>query len=58
MEIIIAGDLVPTVSNINSFKCGDMLDLLGDDILTLWNSADFRIFNLEVPLTDTKSPIE
>lgn len=58
MEIIIAGDLVPTESNINSFKCGDMLDLLGDDFLTLWNSADFRIFNLEVPLTDTKSPID
>jgi len=58
MEIIIGGDLVPTLSNISLFEEGDITTLLGVELLSLWNSVDFRVFNLEVPLTDNRTPIE
>lgn len=58
MKLLIAGDLVPTQSNIELFNEGDTESLLGDRLLSLWNSADIRIFNLEVPLTDKKNPID
>ncbi|NOH16234.1 CapA family protein [Clostridium cochlearium] len=57
MKLIIAGDLVPTKSNIDLFNKADISSLLGDELLSLWNSADMRIFNLEVPLTDKENPI-
>ncbi len=58
MEILIAGDLVPTNSNMNLFKNADVKNLLGKELLSLWNSSDARIFNLEAPLVDTESPID
>jgi len=58
MELLIAGDLVPTQSNIELFKNADIKALLGEELLSLWRSADARIFNLEVPLTDQESPID
>lgn len=58
MELLIAGDLVPTKSNMNFFNNADTNALLGDKLLSLWNSANMRIFNLEVPLTDKQSPID
>lgn len=58
MEILIAGDLVPTQSNINLFNKADVNSLLGEDLLAIWKSADIRIFNLEVPLTDKENPID
>ncbi|WP_372663127.1 CapA family protein [Cohnella sp.] len=57
MQLIIGGDLVPTQSNINFFSEGDAISLLGEELYLLWNSADMRIFNLEVPLTDKVDPI-
>lgn len=57
LSLLIAGDLVPTHSNIDLFRNADLTALLGEELLSLWNSADFRIFNLEVPLTDTEEPI-
>ena len=57
MEILIAGDLVPTQSNIELFNNADTIALLGQELLSLWNSVDERIFNLEVPLTDRETPI-
>ena len=57
MDILIAGDLVPTQSNIELFNNTDMNTLLGQELLLLWNSVDERIFNLEVPLTDRETPI-
>lgn len=57
MKLIIAGDLVPTKSNIDLFNKADISSLLGDELLSLWNAADMRIFNLEVPLTDKENPI-
>lgn len=57
MDILIAGDLVPTQSNIELFNNADVITLLGQELLSLWNSVDERIFNLEVPLTDRETPI-
>lgn len=58
MKLIISGDLVPTQSNIDLFCNGEIDSLLGEELLSIWNSADKRIFNLEVPLTDKEEPIE
>lgn len=57
MLLIIGGDLVPTQSNLNLFSRGDVTALLGEKLLSLWEAADFRIFNLEVPLSDKETPI-
>jgi poly-gamma-glutamate capsule biosynthesis protein CapA/YwtB (metallophosphatase superfamily) len=57
MQIIIAGDLVPTEMNINFFNSADLSSLLGKELLQVWNSVDIRIFNLEVPLSDKETPI-
>lgn len=58
MNLLIAGDLVPTKSNEQLFIEGDIKTLLGNELMNLWDSADLRIFNLEVPLSDKEDPIE
>lgn len=58
MEIIIAGDLVPTKSNIVLINNADINKLLGQELQSLWNSTDIRLFNLEVPLCDNEDPID
>lgn len=57
MSIIIGADIVPTKSNFDLFEKGDALELVGQELLDILNKADYRIFNLEVPLTDTETPI-
>lgn len=57
MQILIGSDLVPTNSNIDLFNKADIKGLLGEELLSIWHSSDFRIFNLEAPLIDTESPI-
>jgi len=57
MQLLIAGDLVPTQSNIDLFNKADTNSLLGDELHAIWNYVDIRIFNLEVPLTDKEAPI-
>ena len=57
MQLIIGGDLVPTQSNIDLFSNANITELLGEELLSLWNVADMRIFNLEVPITDKENPI-
>lgn len=56
-RIMIGADLVPTESNAELFKRGDARTLVGDELLEKLNSADYTIFNLEVPLTDEQHPI-
>jgi len=56
-QIIIGGDLVPTESNMDLFIKGEAEILLGKDIFRIWNSVDARIFNLETPLVDIRTPI-
>lgn len=57
MQIIIGGDLVPTKSNVKLFSESNLKSLLGNELLDIWDAADVRIFNLEVPLADEETPI-
>lgn len=57
MKIMIGADLAPTTLNIEQFKKGNITALVGEELLHLLEKADYRIFNLERPLTDTSSPI-
>lgn len=58
MNIVIGADLVPTKSNIELFEKGDIDTLIGRELKNKILSADYRIFNLEVPLTDESDPIK
>lgn len=58
MKLIIGADLVPTESNAELFKSGNAEVLIGEDLQMLLNEADYKIFNLEVPLTNVLSPID
>ncbi len=58
MKILIGADLVPTKSNFELFNNADTDALLGKELKELLNSADYTIFNLEVPLADEETPIE
>ena len=57
MRIIIGADLVPTESNVELFNKGDVTSLVGNKIRKELEEADFRIFNLELALTDKQTPI-
>lgn len=57
MYILIGADVVPTKNNIDLFNAGDSQSLLGDDLKKILGEAEYRIFNLEVPLTDRETPI-
>ena len=57
MRILIGSDFVPTKSNFDLFTDGDGAKLFGSELLELLNDADYRVFNLETPLTDVLDPI-
>ena len=57
MNILIGADFVPTRSNIDLFASGDTQTLLGEELNNILQNADYRIFNLELPLTDREKPI-
>lgn len=57
MYFLIGADLVPTDSNIELFKKADTETLLGRELSELLYGATYKIFNLEVPLTDEATPI-
>jgi poly-gamma-glutamate synthesis protein (capsule biosynthesis protein) len=57
VEIIIGSDLVPTESNYELFNNADVDALIGIDLNSVLSEADYRIFNLEVPLTNVETPI-
>lgn len=58
MRILIGADFIPTVSNSNLFASGDIKQLLGEDLINLFMTADYRVVNLEEPLTDHANPIK
>ncbi len=58
MKIIIGADLVPTEANYGAFNEGDAMALVGAKILKKLREADLRIFNLELALTDSFTPIK
>ena len=56
-RILIGADIVPTEKNFEYFKSGDAEKLLGRELKAIFDRADYRIFNLETPLTDNLKPI-
>lgn len=57
MNILIGADLVPTKSNMKYFENEDIEKLVDKNLLEKLKKADYRIFNLEVPLVDKETPI-
>lgn len=57
MNILIGADLVPTASNQDLFLSGNATELVGPELKKILDEAEYRIFNLEVPLTDKADPI-
>lgn len=57
MGIIIGADFVPTTTNYDLFANGNVEELVGKELKEILINADYRIFNLELPLTDTATPI-
>lgn len=57
MYFLIGADIVPTESNVQYFVSGEMSTIISDELMLLLNNASYRIFNLEVPLTDKCQPI-
>ena len=58
MYIIVGGDLVPTESNVHWFNDGNTERLFGKPLCDMIINADFSVFNLETPITDTLKPIK
>lgn len=57
ITMIICGDTVPTNSNFWEFINADRKNLISDELWNKMKDADFRFYNLEVPLTDEEAPI-
>ncbi len=57
-RIIIGADMVPTERNEHLFIQGDIEAVVGKELKELFDNADYRVVNLELPLTEEKTPIE
>ena len=57
MNILIGADFVPTNSNVEYFRTKNTSALFGSELAAVLSGADFRIFNLETPLSDRAEPI-
>lgn len=57
MNILIGADIVPQPSNIDLFINGKISTIVGEELLKVINDVDYRIYNLETPLTEKKNPI-
>lgn len=57
MTFVFGADLVPTPSNYDCFCRADIDALVDRPLKDVLFSADHRVFNLELALTDTPSPI-
>ncbi|MFR6154974.1 MAG: CapA family protein [Faecalibacillus faecis] len=56
--LVIGGDLVPTKKNTQEFISGNIDTLLGEKIKQIWNDSEYRIFNLETPISNSKKTFE
>lgn len=57
MKLIIGADLIPTKANYSAFINGDITTIVGTELADLLKSADYRLFNLESPLTSKNNSI-
>ena len=58
MSILIGADIVPSFNNEKLFSNGNVELLFGFELGNILKEADFRVFNLEAPLTNLYTPIE
>lgn len=58
MKLLFGADLAPTVTNFELFSAGNVEALVGQSLIDVLGEADLRVFNLELPLTDSDTPIE
>ena len=58
MRIIVGADFVPSEFNINEFINANVDALVGGELKEILDSADYRIFNLEIALTDVDTPMK
>lgn len=57
MGILIGADVVPSGGNTELFIEGSLNDLVGSLLEKIIDEADYRIYNVETPLTDKSNPI-
>lgn len=58
MSIVIGGDLVPTKENESFFYSGELNALFDERLNRYFESVDYKIINLECPITDRKEGIK
>lgn len=58
MSILIGADIVINNNNSSCFESYNIENVIDINLLQLLNTSDYKIFNLEVPLTDKITPIE
>lgn len=58
MKIIIGADVVVTDNNRHLFINGNVEEIVGKEIKSILDKADYRIFNLEMAFTDKDTPIK
>lgn len=56
-KVLIMGDTAPTATNFELFSAGNIEEIIGDELADLFRKVDYRIINLETPLTDENTPI-
>ena len=57
IKLVICGDLVPTEKSSKLFEDANIDCLIDKNIQSFLHNSDFRFFNLETPLCDSKNPI-
>lgn len=58
MKVLIGADIVPSQSNTSAFSQGNISGIIDKKLQEVLTKADFRIFNLEVPLVNLETPIQ
>lgn len=58
ITLLAGGDVCPTKESWETFFAGRAGALLQGGLEPVWREADFRVFNLETPLSDKETPIE
>lgn len=56
-RILIGADFVPAENNVKYFNEGKLNEIIEPELYSLMKNADYKIFNLEMPLTDNFTPI-
>lgn len=57
MYFVIGADIVPTSSNVQLFQTGNSRSIVGEELEEFLKDAEYRVFNIEVPLTNQETPI-